>query len=193
MGFVDDDSDSEVESDPLGIQAHTEVNLANGKESPTHNYRTLSNDDPRTPTTKNNDLLNITRLRRKGITESEEIWGELEDDAFVELPPSSCPRGSATSNPLKSHYGADPLDESTNESTVLLARSGTCRSYRDKRRRRSTPRSEVQERQRVRRSVSSQEVSGSWWKVKTWWRGKERKDKGKGTGNGIGNRNGDSA
>ena len=193
MGFVDEDSESEAESNPLSTRAHAEVNLANSKESPFHNHRTLSLNDPRTPGIKNHDLSSISRSRRKGITESEEIWEELEDDALVDLSPSSRRRGSAPSNPLNSRLRENLLDEDTNESTTLLARLGTGRSYRDKRRRRSIPISEVQERQRVGRSASSQEASGSWWKVITWWIGNEKMDKGKDTGNSIGNGSGDSA
>ena len=136
MGFVDDDSDSEAEGNTIKSQADEEAGLANGKGSPFHNHRkdhrVSSPNDLRTPTTKNNDSLSITRLRRKGITESEEIWEELEDDAIAEMSPFSR-RGNA-------------MDEIPNESTALLARSGTGRSYRDKRRRRSTPILETQER-----------------------------------------------
>ena len=192
MGFVDDDSESEAESNPLSTRAHEEVDLVNSKESLFHNRRTLSLNDPRTPEIKNNDPLSTTHLRRKAITESEEIWEELEDDALVDLSPSRR-RGSTASKPLNSHLRGNLLDEDTNESTTLLARSGTGRSYRDKRRRRSVPISEIQERQRVGRSASPHEASGSWWKVITWWIGNEKKDKGKDIGNSIGNGSGDSA
>lgn len=197
MGFVDDDSDSEAEGNTLKSQAEEEANQANGKESPFHNHRSSrrisSPNDPRTPTTKNNDLLSITRTRRKGVTESEEIWGELEDDTLADLSPFSRRRSSArstTSSKLPSR--GNPMDESPNESTALLARSGTGRSYRD-RRRRSTPIFETQERERRRRSASSQEAVGGWWKMKNWWRGTERKDKGKATVNGNGNGSGNGA
>lgn len=198
MGFVDDDSDSEAEGSTLKFQADEEANLANGKESPIHNHRnsdrTPSPRDPRTPTTKNNDLLSITRLRRKGITEFEEIWEELEDDTLAELSPFSLRRSSARSTPASNvHSRGNPVDESPNESTALLARSGTGRSYRDRRRRRSTPIAEIQERARRRRSASSQEALGGWWKMKNWWRGKERKDNRNGIGNGNRNESGDSA
>ena len=193
MGFVDDDSESEAESNPLSARAHGEVKLPNSKASPCRNHRALVLNDPCTPRIKNHDLSNITRLRRKGITESEEIWEELEDDAFVDLSPSSRRRGSAPSNPSFSRLRGNLEDEDTNESTTLLARSGTGRSYRDRRSRRSIPISDVQERQRVGRSGSSQEASGSWWKVMTWWIANERKDQSKDTGNSIGNGSGDSA
>ena len=195
MGFVGDDSDSEAEGNTLKSQADEEANRANGKESPFHNHRSSrrisSPNEPRTPTTKNNDLLSITRLRRKGVTESEEIWGEMEDDTLADLSPFSRRRSSARSTPSsKLPPRENPMDESLNESTALLARSGTGRSYRDRRRRRSTPIFETQERERRRRSASSQEAVGGWWRMKNWWVGTERKDKGKTTGSGIGNGNG---
>lgn len=193
MGFVDDDSDSEAEGNPLKAQAKAKMNLANSKESSFQDNRILSPDDPRTPTTRNDHLLSITRLRRKGITESEEIWEELEDDALADLSPSSRRRSSAWSNTSRLYFQGDPMDENINESTALLARSTTGRSYRDRRRRRSMPVSEIQERERGRRSTLSQEPLGSWWKMGNWWRARERRDKGKDLGNGIGNGCGDSA
>lgn len=196
MGFVDDDSDSEAKGNTIKSQADEEAGLANGKGSPFHNHRkdhrVSSPNDLRTPTTKNNDSLSITRLRRKGITESEEIWEELEDDTIAEMSPFSRRKSSARSISSSRHQSrGNAMDEIPNESTALLARSGTGRSYRDKRRRRSTPILETQERrERRRRSASSQEALGGWWKMKIWWRGNERKDKGKDTGNGTGNSNG---
>ena len=188
MGFVDDDIDSEAEGNSLKSHADEEANLANGKKSPLHNHqnphRISSPYDPHTPTTRSNEMLSITRLRRKGITESEEIWEELEDDALAELSPFSRRRSSVRSAPSSRILSQEnPLDQSVNESTALLARSGTGRSYRDRKRRRSTPVLEPQEREIRKRSVSSQETFGGWWMTKQWWRGEERKDKGKGTGN----------
>lgn len=193
MGFVDDDSDSEAEGDPLKAQAKAKMNLADGKELSFHNHRILSPDDTRTSTTRNEHLLSITRLRRKAITESEEIWEDLEDDALADLSPSSRRRSSAWSNPSRLYSQGDPMYENINESTALLARSTTGRSYRDRRRRRSIPVSEIRERERRRTSTLSQEALGSWWKMGNWWRGRERRDKRKDFGNGNGNGGGDSA
>lgn len=191
MGFVDDDSDSETEGNTLKSQSDAEANLANCKESLFHNHRISSLNDSRTHTTKNNDLLSITRLRRKGMTESEEIWEELEDDTLAELSSFSRRRSSVRSIPSsKPPSQEDAMDHSPNESTALLARSGTGRSYRDRRRRRSAPILETQERRRRRRSASSQEALGGWWRLKYWWRGREWKDKGKGKGTINGNSNG---
>ena len=188
MGFVDDDSNSEAEIDIMNPQTDEETNLAKSKESPLVNHRkstcVSSLIDPRTPTTKNNDLLAITRLRRKGITESEEIWEELEDDTLAELSPFSRRKSSARSTlPSKSIFQGITMDENPDESTALLARSGTGRSYRNKRRRRSASVVEAAEREWRRRSVSSQEALGGWWKMK-WWKGKEGKGKGTGTDDG---------
>ena len=188
MGFVDNDIDSEAEGNSLNSQADEEANLANSKESPLHNHHNShhisSPYDAHTPTTRSNEMLSITRLRRKGITESEEIWEELADDPLAELSPFSRRRSSVRSAPFsRTHSQGQPLDEGVNESTALLTSSGTGRSYRDRKRRRSTPILEPQERERRRRSVSSRETFGGWWMTKQWWRGKEGKDKGKGTGN----------
>lgn len=200
MGFVNDDSDSGAEADTPKSPADEEAQLADGKQSlfhnPSNSHRVPPPNDACTPTTKNNDLLSITHLRRKGITESEEIWEELEDDAPAEMSPFSHRRSSARSTPIsKLPSRENPRTENTNESTALLARSGTGRSYRDRKRRRSTPISETQEMERRRRSTSSHEALGGWWKMRNWWSGKDRKDKGKGkgTGNGNGNGNGDVA
>lgn len=193
MGFVDDDSDSEAEGNPLRAPAKAKMNLADGKELSFHNHRILSPDDLRTPTTRNDHVLSITRLRRKGITESEEIWEELEDDALADLSPSSRRRSSAWSNPSRLYSQGDPTGENINESTALLARSTTGRSYRDRRRRRSMPVSEIQERERGRTSTLSSEALGNWWTLGSWWRGREKRDKGKNFSNGNGNGCGDSA
>lgn len=198
MGFVDDDSDSEAEGNTLRSQLDEEANLANNKDTTFGNrpssHRTSSPNDPRTRTRKDNDLLTITRLRRKGITESEEIWGELEDGVPGELSPLTHRRSSARSTPSKTVFSRGyPMDESPNESTALLARSGTGRSYRDRRMRRSTVNLETPERDRRRKSASSQDAIGGWWKMTSWWRGKGRRDKGKGTGYGNENGSGDSA
>lgn len=202
MGFVDDESDSEAEANTLISQADEEAVLANGKESPSYQHNSYGISHPtdlRTPTTKNNDLLNVTRLRRKGITESEEIWEELEDDTLAELSPFERRRSSAqTTLSSRPKSRGNPTDEIPDEETFLL-RSGTGRSYRDKRRRRSIASISTQERERRRRSAGSQEALGGWWKMKRWFSGTQPKDKGKGpedgngTENGNGNGNGNGA
>ena len=174
LGFVDDQSSDGETTTP--IPTTDEESALLGKESP------YPSDDPQTPTTKNNDLLYITRLRRKGVTEREEIWDELEDDALTPLSPFSNRRSSmrSTSNPTSkrnSHFDLPDVDEAPSEASALLARSSTGRSYRDHRRRRSAPGVEVRARERRKRSASSQEALGGWWKMK-WWKG-DGKGKGK--------------
>ena len=188
MGFVDDNIESEAEGNSLCSRLDEEANLANGKELPLHNHHNPHHRPSpcasHTPTTRSNEILSITRMRRKGITESEEIWEELADDAPAELSPLSRRRSSVRSAPFpKTLFQGKPLDENVNESTALLTRSGTGRSYRDRKRRRSTPIMVSQESERRKRSVSSRQTFGGWWMTQQWWRGKEGKDKGKGTGN----------
>lgn len=143
MGFVDDESDAEAET---GIASPIE-----------HMESVNGNAVPRTPTTKNNDLLSITRLRRKGMTESEEIWSELEDDTRS-TSPISHRRTSAMSMPTTTN--ADPSSPAT-ETTSLLPRTGTGRTYKE-RRRRSTMHSERGGRRRSTAS-GTQEALGGWW------------------------------
>ena len=204
MGFVDDDSDSEAEANTLISPVDEEVALPNGsgKESPFLHHRGSRPVSwphrPRTPTIVDNDLLRARRLRRPGITESEEIWEELEDDTLTELSPFSQRRSSSAQTtpyfkPPMSNGNGNVTDE-PNESSPLLAKSGTGRSYRDKRRRRSAPmlETQIQERERRRKSVESQEAVGGWLKMKRWWYGSQ-KGKGKANRPDDRNRNGNGA
>lgn len=183
MGFVDDESDSEAEENTMFSEVDEESDVTAGKESPLlrHSFAhsAASPNDPRTPTTKNNDLLSVTRLRRKGITESEEIWEELEDDTVSEYATPYSRRISIaqfTRSPRHAPEGA-LAEDAPNETTALLSRSGTGRSYRDKGRRRSSHLTNSRELDRRRKSVSSQEAQGGWWKMKRWFKGPDRKDK----------------
>lgn len=144
------------------------------------NYSTTPNDS-RTPTTKNNDLLSATRLYRKAMTESEEIWEELEDD--TPLPPLS-PFAhrrvtSIRSTPSKAIVHDDVEDEDNNniphEGTSLLGieRADTGRTYRS-RRRRSAPILT-----RNNSEGQAQGATGGWWKM-GWWGGGGDESKGKG-------------
>ena len=190
MGFVDNDSGSETESNALGPENDEEAIFANGKESPVLQHHTshgtFSPSHLRTPTMKHSDLLNVTRLRKKGITESEEIWEELEDDTLAELPSFLRRRSSAQQSPVARPIAQEnPPSEAPTESTSLL-RSTTGRSYRDTKRRHSGTTHEAEERERERRSVSSQEALGGWWKMKKWFRGFHGSGKVKGSGHGNG-------
>lgn len=213
MGFVDDESDSEAENALLDDYASDEE-AAIGKESSPfllprrqRAHRHSSPNDPRTPTTKDNGLLANTRLRRPGITENEEIWEELEEEGgdqmgkFLPVSPHHRRRiSSARTTPAASNRNSKILFDDNEdyglptETTGLLARSSTGRSYRDKRRRRSAPMLENQLQSR-RRSEGGQEALGGWWKMKWWnggdFKGKGRKDHDKnGSGDGNGNENG---
>ena len=203
MGFVDDDSDSEANANILTPEADEEANLLpNGKASPFPYHRTSRPiswpNDPRTATPYKHDLPSITRLHaKKGITESEEIWEELEDSGDTPAIPSpfSRRRTSAQTTPyLKTSAvsmlgGTDAAedDEPPTESTALL-RAGTGRSYRDTRRRRSMPGLET------RRSLDgqTQEAVGGWWKMRKWWYRSTGTGKGKGDDEDLpeGDRNG---
>ena len=187
MGFVDDEEEaSDTELTASTPNSDEEAALL-GKESP------YPNESPRTPTTKDQNTLNTRRLRRKPITESEEIWDELEDEHLSFLPflfSTPQPRrtsGFSTSNPStkrNSRVLFEPREGITpSESTALLARPGTGRSYRSHRRRRSAPSLEARERQRRTRSAGSQEALGGWWKM-NWWNPSGKED-GKGKGKGV--------
>ena len=180
MGFVDDDSDSEADANILTPEADEEANLLpNGKASPFSYHRTSRPiswpKDPRTATPYKHDLSSIARLHaKKGITESEEIWEELEDSGDTPAIPSlfSRRRTSAQTTPyLKPSAssmlgGTDAEDEETPSESTALLRAGTGRSYRDKRRRRSMPGLETR-----RRGLDdqTQEALGGWWKMRKWW------------------------
>jgi len=188
MGYTDtsdtDTSPPTPTSDPESAPA-----AANGSVSPllpSHPHRrstSLSTTYPRTPTSG----------RKGGITESEEIWEELEDEAASPPAPFHQRRTSTKSTPPRNWKGGRPQSgdgqegpQSPTESTALLARTGTGRSYRD-RRRRSAPGLDSRavgggsgragsgtgrpgsgsERQERRRS-GQQEAIGGWWKMR-WW------------------------
>ena len=176
---MDDDSDSEADTNILTPEADEEANLLpNGNASPFSYHRTSRPiswpNASRTAAPYKHDLPSITRLRaKKGITESEEIWEELEDSGDTPAIPS--PFSPRRTSAQTTHYvkpsavsmlgGTDAAeeDETPSESTALL-RAGTGRSYRD-RRRRSMPGPET------RRSSDgqTQEAVGGWWKMREWW------------------------
>lgn len=194
MGFVDAESESSslLPTSTEDEGDNDDEESAMGKESPylidsfNHDRRRSQSNDPRTPTTKNNDLLSVTRLRRKAVTESQEIWEELEDASPLALPPSpwsarhtrSTSIRSTPSRPPVQRHGSsavanenDADDEIADEGTALLGRSGTGRTYRDRRRRVSAP--------VLGRDEEAQGATGGWWRM-GWWGG----DGGKGKGGG---------
>ncbi|KAL6721868.1 hypothetical protein ACLMJK_000973 [Lecanora helva] len=189
MGFVDDENDSTLGTDATVSESDEEALLPNGQGQagvsnlPRYDYSSFN--DPQSPDVKANHLLKVARLRNHGITESEEIWEELEDDSISPPSPGQPRRCSAHSllSPkpglrYKSMNAATP-----DESTSLLARSGTGRSYRN--RRASRPLSQGHEHEGRRRSTSSQNALGGWWKMKRWWKGTNQRGNGCGDDNGA--------
>ena len=180
MGFVSDDSNSDTET-TLMTPNDEEESLISERSPALDRQKENSNRthyDNHTPTTKDNDLLSVTRLRREGMTEADEIWGELEDDTPIISSPFSNRRSSAKSTPsrLRSSGAMDDNDGliSPHEGTALLERSGTGRNYRDRRRRRSMPSGGGDR----RRESQAQGALGGWWKM-SWWRGHKKEGKGK--------------
>ena len=115
---------------------------------------------------RNSDMLNVTRARRTTMAEVEEIWGELEEDTPTPLAsPFSLRRLSARSTPVRDRPSNSLMSSGelpqVDESTSLLARSSTGRSYRDRRRRRSAPLENERE-------GKAQAAFGGLWKMR-WW------------------------
>lgn len=204
MGFVDTESESSsllptsTEGEGDNDDGYDDEESAMGKESPflinafNQGRRRSQSNDLRTPTAKSNDLLSVTRLRRKAVTESQEIWEELEDASPLALPPSpwsgrhtrSTSIKSTPSRPFGQRHGStavadgsDADDENAGEETALLGRSGTGRTYRDRRRRVSAP---MLGREGDGRKNEAQEATGGWWTMGWWGRG-GGKDKGGGS------------
>jgi len=196
MGYTDpSDTDS---SPPTPSDPESAPTAPNGSVSPplsSHPHprsTSLSTTYPRTSTPG-----------RKGLsTESEEIWEELEDEAAGSLAPFHQRRMSTMTPPSHNRKGGRPQSgdgqlgpQSPTESTALLARAGTGRSYRD-RRRRSAPGLGLDPRAvgggrtgmgsgrtgsgsgsggHERRSSKPQEALGGRWKMR-WWSGKKIDD-----------------
>ena len=194
MGFADDSptptpTSTSPSSPTLSTITDEEIAMsANGNPSPylhpRKHSRHTSLSNPHTPIAKNSAHLSSSRHGRDPVTESEEIWEELADDTLSPLISSFHQRrSSARSTPsgdrqrLGSRDGA--AADSPTESTALLARTGTGRSYRDRRRRRSAPhleglgRSQTQDR---RRSSVQQDALGGWWKMRWWKKGRDDGD-----------------
>ncbi|MCJ1436632.1 hypothetical protein MMC27_006012 [Xylographa pallens] len=150
-----------------GISSHTNGN--NRTSFSGHTSRSLRfSSAPLTPNARNSDTLSATRARRTTMAEVDEIWGELEEDAPTPLPSPFGLRGSSVrSTPLRDRPSSSMISSGelppATETTGLLARSGTGRSYRVWRRRRSAP---LGDRERAR---LAQEALGGWWKMR-WWR-----------------------
>ncbi|KAI9836938.1 MAG: hypothetical protein M1837_003170 [Sclerophora amabilis] len=85
LGLVDDTTSTE---DSNGSESDSDLQspLINNDEEATLSFkprRLFSKNEetaPLTPTSKDDNVLRATRIRRKGMTEADEIWGELEDE-----------------------------------------------------------------------------------------------------------------
>lgn len=161
MGFVDSESESEAETSLL----------VNGNEEAPHVKSNGRIPSPilKTPSARSSELYGSTKSRRKLVTtEAEEILEELEDDTLPGLfsPAVSHHRRSSARSSTRSKGNRNDVQQ-PNESTALLGRTGTGRSYRDRRRRR---RSELS----VTGRRGSADTPPEWWKMR-WWRGKDGK------------------
>ncbi|MCJ1343183.1 hypothetical protein MMC31_001375 [Peltigera leucophlebia] len=199
MGLVDTEPSISTGDEDGNDNDHDEDEEAEiGKElkfftPSSHRYRSYTN-DPRTPINRNNNSPN-PRPRRKTVTESQEIWEELEDASPLILPqspwsppqtrsaslqttPSKPPARRNVSNVDTRGGGLALDDEIPEEDTPLLGRSGTGRTYRDRRRRRSAPQMGRRDRDE---SQEAQAATGGWWKM-AWWndsmkgKGRDRDD-----------------
>ena len=137
----------------------------------------LGSGPPLTPTTKYDTVLSVTRgVRRRGMTEADEIWGELEDSTTIFPSPLSLSRRRSSVGTLPSMATRRDTEEGLGERSGLL-RSSSGWSRRDRRRRSShfpgfgTLSSPKTSRHRPSRS---QDAVGGWWKMKWWKRRKER-------------------
>ena len=153
MGFVRSESESDTET---SLTPRDDEEAGNGR---------LSSPLLKTPTGKSSKLFST---RRRGMSETEEILEELEDDALTEMFSPSISQHRRISS-VRSTPSREPRDKGEGqrqptESTSLIS-SGTGRSHRD-RRRRSAP-----SLGRRRSGEESQEALGGWWKMK-WWRDK---------------------
>jgi drug/metabolite transporter (DMT)-like permease len=117
----------------------------------------LLNGEPMTPTTKLDTVLGATRKVRKAVrlTEADEIWGELDDEAKVS-PPRPLRRASTARTQQGLGQGEEPPDEAT-----ALLRSNSFR----RRRRRSTGFPGF-----IARPSPLSPKSGGFWRMK-WWQG----------------------
>jgi len=188
MGFISDSSDSEAETaitSPIPDEEIPILQSANGSSSRSA-HRKHTHFSPHTPTSRSDIKIPRTRKRTHTTTESAEIWDELEDSPTSPSYSTYRRRSSALSTPTpfrtarttqpspQVRDGEGEEEELPSEHTSLL-RTGTGRSYRDRRRRRSVPLSLRTGNER-RRSVG-QDALGGWWKMR-WWNGsRSRKDR----------------
>jgi magnesium transporter len=160
LGLVED-TDNEEYDDISTPDEEAAISIENER---------LLNGEPMTPTTKLDTVLGATRKVRKPVrlTEADEIWGELDDDAKVS-PPRPLRRSSTVRTQQGLTQGTEPPD-TPNEATSLLR----SRSFR-RRRRRSTGFPGFMARPSPRspklRGNESQDAFGGFWNMKWWQRG----------------------
>ncbi|QSZ34830.1 hypothetical protein DSL72_007689 [Monilinia vaccinii-corymbosi] len=152
-------------------------------------HQALLNGEPMTPTTKLDTIIGATRHVRKAvrISEVDEIWGELDDDANSIHTRANRPRppkpNSAPAVSRSSTYFEEAGSSIPDEHTSLLHRQA---SSSRRRRRRSTgfPGFMARPTPRKKRSTrsDSQDATGGWWKMK-WWKYSDRDHEG-GSGKG---------
>lgn len=159
LGLVED-TDNEEYDDISTPDEEAAISIENER---------LLNGELMTPTTKLDTVLGATRKVRKAVclTEADEIWGELDDDAKAS-PPRPLRRPS-TVRTLQGLSQREEPPDTPNEATPLLR----FRTFRRRRRRstgfpgftaRPSPRSPKL------RGNESQDAIGGFWKMK-WWQG----------------------
>lgn len=138
----------------------------------------LASGQPLTPRMKQDAILGATRNVRKTVrlTEAAEIWGELQDNNAT----SPGIRRASSSVPALSGEGVDT--ETPTENTSLLRSSSTFSTGR-RRRRRSTGKgfpgfTARPERKSSASKRKSQDATGGFWKMSSWWN--DRPGSGKG-------------
>ncbi|KAH0563046.1 hypothetical protein GP486_002392 [Trichoglossum hirsutum] len=163
MGFVDEASEDDEDID---YGSDEERGIGGEGEA-------LLQKDALTPTTKYDKLLSATRLQRRGMTEADEIWGELEDNAArypAPLPRRSISGISTLSRPRRNE------DDPPHETTSLL-RSVTGRSSRSRRKRIGSlhvrrPSEEQPPQRGSPKDTKPQSALGGWWRME-WWKGRK--------------------
>jgi magnesium transporter len=163
MGFVDDTSE---DSGDDYYRSDEEIGIG-GERQP------LLQGDAHSPTTKYDRLLSATRLQRHGMTEVDEIWGELEDDATRY--PASLPRRSTSGLSTASRFRRTE-DDATHE-TPSLFRSTTIPGNRNRRKRLVSlhfrkPSGEQSPPVIPPKDTRPQSALGGWWRLE-WWKGRK--------------------
>lgn len=116
----------------------------------------------------------MTRARTLNVTEAEEIWGELEDDASVFVPPSAVGHASPVSTLGRVQSDGDAGVR--NSTTMPRAESGRIRVQNKRVSMPAPHRTEPESSSRSeRRDPRSQEPLMGWWRWQ-WWRQRPKDD-----------------